>query len=191
MPPCNLNARGISSGLTLFDEIMKLKKLNRSIHKWGSIIIALPFIIILVTGILLLLKKEISYIQPPSQKGMASTPSISFAQILTRAQGVSVAQIRTWDDIDRLDVRPSKGIIKLRAKSQWEIQLDAKSGEVLQTAYRRSEFIESIHDGTFFQAQANLWLTLPISIILLFISITGVVLFFIPYCTRRKNKQRL
>lgn len=169
---------------------MKFKKLNRSIHKWASIVIAIPFIVILVTGILLLLRKEFAFIQPPTVKIESSVPTISFDNILASAQSVDIAQIKTWEDIDRLDVRPSKGIIKVRAKSEWEIQIDASTGTVLQTAYRRSDFIEKIHDGTFWQAQANLWLTLPIAITLLLISLTGVILFFMPYMKKRKNRKR-
>ena len=40
-------------------------------------------------------------------------------------------------DIDRLDVRPGKGMLKVRCKNSWEVQIDANSGKVLQVAYRR------------------------------------------------------
>ena len=33
---------------------------NRKIHHWGSIVIAVPLAIVLVTGVLLLSKKELS-----------------------------------------------------------------------------------------------------------------------------------
>jgi hypothetical protein len=29
--------------------------------------------------------------------------------------------IETWSDVDRLDVRPGKGMLKVRAKNRWEI----------------------------------------------------------------------
>ena len=169
---------------------MKFNILNRSIHRWGSIVIAIPFLIILITGILLLLRKEIAFLQPPTVKIASNVPTISFERILTSAQLVEPAGIKPWEDIDRLDVRPSKGIIKIRAKSQWEIQIYASTGVILQTAYRRSDFIEKIHDGTYWQDNANLWLTLPIAITLLIISITGIILFFMPYLKKRKNNKR-
>ena len=158
---------------------------NRKIHKWGSVIIALPLLIVIVSGILLLLRKEFSYIQPTTLKGIAITPSISFEQILAQATTIKEAKIQTWQDIDRLDIRPNKGVIKIRAKSQWEIQLDSQSAKILQVAYRRSDFIESLHDGTFFHKNANLWLMLPNAIILLILSITGLLLFFYPYYKKR------
>jgi len=164
---------------------MSFARTNRKIHKWGSIIVTLPLLIVVISGILLLVRKEFSYIQPATQHGSAITPSLSFEQILEKVQSVSQAQIHTWQDIDRIDVRPSKGVIKIRANSQWEIQLDASTGDILQVAYRRSDFIESLHDGTFFHDRANLWLMLPSSIVLLTLLITGVYLFFIPYLRRR------
>jgi len=169
---------------------MSFKKINRSTHKWASIIVAIPLLIILVTGILLLVKKEFTYLQPPSAKGIINIPSISFEKILAQVKTVKETEVNTWEDIDRLDVRPSKGIIKVRAKSHWEIQLDSNTGEVLHVAYRRSDIIEQIHDGTYWQKNANLWLSLPVAIGLLLISLTGLFLFFYPYFKRFRKRRK-
>ena len=170
---------------------MSFNKTNRTIHKWASIIITLPLLVIFITGILLLVKKEFSVIQPPTYKGQGQIPEISFEQVLSAVSQIEQAQIQSWEDIDRLDVRPSKGVIKVRSHNQIEIQLDAKSADVLHVAKRNSDFIESIHDGTFFEKNANLWLMLPVSIISLLIIITGVILFFIPYLKKNKRKREL
>lgn len=169
---------------------MRFNKLNRSIHKWGSIVIAIPFLIILVTGILLLIKKEVSYIQPITIKGSAKIPSVSFEEILQAAKTVKHLNITGWESIDRLDVRPKKGLIKLQTHTHWEIQIDSATADILHVAYRRSDIIEKIHDGTYWQKKANWWLTLPIAIALLVISITGIFLFALPYIKRYKNKQK-
>lgn len=169
---------------------MNSNRLNRNTHRWSSIIIALPFLVIIITGILLLLKKEFEYIQPASAKVDNNYPTLSFDKILIAAQGVKIAEVDSWQAIDRLDVRPNKGIIKVRTKSSWEIQLDAQTGQVLKVAFRRSDIIEQLHDFTYWQDSANLWFTLPISITLLIIAITGTILFFLPYFRRYKNKQR-
>ncbi len=167
---------------------MSFRKINRSTHKWASIIVAIPVLIIIVTGILLLVKKEFSYLQPASQSGVSNVPSISFDVILEQAKSVEEAQVDSWDSIDRLDVRPSKGIIKIRTNSQWEIQLDSETAEILHVAYRRSDTIEQIHDGTYWQKNANLWLSLPVAITLLLISLTGLFLFFYPYYKRFQKR---
>jgi len=50
--------------------------------------------------------------------------------------------------IDRIDVRPSKGIAKVLFKEgNWEVQIDGTSGEVKSIAKRYSDWIESLHDG--------------------------------------------
>jgi uncharacterized iron-regulated membrane protein len=164
---------------------MSFIRTNRKIHKWGSIIAALPLLIVIISGILLLIRKEFAYLQPGTKIGLEKVPAISFAQILKQAKSVEKANVTSWQDIDRLDVRPSKGVIKVRTNSQWEIQLDSKTADILQVAYRRSDFIESLHDGTFFQDKANLWLMLPSAIILLALLITGLFMFFYPYYKRR------
>jgi uncharacterized iron-regulated membrane protein len=172
---------------------MSLTRFNRKTHKWGSIIIALPILIVIISGILLLLRKEFAVIQPPSQKGSSVIPTIAFEMILQKAITVPNAEIFSWQDIDRLDVRPKKGIVKVRAKNGWEIQLDTANGEILQVMYRRSEWIESLHDGTFFHKSANLWLMLPSAIILLTLWLTGLYLFFFPYfrkTTRFKSNKK-
>ncbi|GAA6138040.1 hypothetical protein NBRC116583_17870 [Arenicella sp. 4NH20-0111] len=166
---------------------MHFKKANRLTHKWLSIVIAIPLLVVFVTGILLLTKKEFAFIQPPTAKGQSSIPSVRFDQVLSIANTVESAQISSWGDIDRLDVRPSKGIIKIRSVNLIEIQIDIATGEILHVAKRRSDFIESIHDGTFFEKNANLWLMLPVAIIALVMSITGIIMFVIPYLKKKRR----
>ena len=106
------------------------------------------------------------------------------------AKTVPQAEIASWDDIDRLDVRPSKGMVKVRGKNRWEIQIDAQTGEVLQVAFRRSDLIESIHDGTYFHDSFKLWVFLPAGLILAALSITGLYLFCLPYLAKRRQRRK-
>jgi len=167
---------------------MKFPKLNRKIHYWGAIISAVPLLIIIVSGILLLLKKDIAWLQPPTQKGSGPSPAIVFDEILRIASTVPEAEITDWDDIDRLDVRPGKGVTKVRANNRWEIQIDHHNGKILQTAFRRTDLIESLHDGSFFHKYAKLGIFLPTAIILLVLWISGIYLFFQPILAKRKRK---
>jgi len=90
---------------------------------------------------------------------------------------VPKANIKTWQDINRLDVRPKKGIVKVRGNNDWEVQLDVKTGKVLQVMQRRSDFIESLHDGSFFHKHAKLWVFLPVAVLLVLLWLTGLFLF--------------
>jgi len=166
---------------------MKLSKLSRVSHRWGSIIALVPMTIIIVSGIALQLKKESSYIQPPTQRGVGTEPAIGFERILEAAMTVPEAGIESWDDIDRLDVRPGKGVVKVRCKNSYEVQIDAATGEILQVAVRRSDLIESIHDGTYFHDHLKLWVFLPTGIVLALLVITGLHLFLLPYLALRKR----
>ena len=169
---------------------MKAKILNRKVHRWASIITALPVVIIIVSGIILQVKNEFDWIQPPGQHGASKELALSFDQILNIVSKVPEVNLNSWDDINRLDVRPKKGMIKVRGNNDWEVQLDSKTGEVLQVAMRRSDFIETIHDGSFFHENFKLWVFLPSAIILAVMWGTGIYLFLLPYILRSHRNKR-
>lgn len=163
---------------------------SRKLHRYGSIVTLLPLLVIIPSGLLLQLKKESDWIQPPTQRGAAGPPSVRFDQILAAARSVPAAEVETWDDIDRLDVRPGDGIVKVQARSSIEIQVDLRTGAVLQAAVRRSDLIESIHDGSFFHPKAKLWIFLPTAAILLALWFTGAWLWILPHWNRFKARRR-
>ena len=169
---------------------MKASVVNRKLHRWGAILIAVPALIVIGSGLVLQLKKEVAWIQPPTAKGSSKELSVSFDRILAAAAEVEEAGISGWGDVDRLDVRPGKGIVKVRAKSRWEVQVDTATAEVVQVAYRRSDLIESIHDGSFFHDKAKLWIFLPSAVVFLSLWGTGSYLFFLPHLAKRRNKKR-
>lgn len=164
----------------------------RKSHYWVAIVVAAPFLVVIGSGLLLQLKKELDWVQPPSKRGVGKEPTISFAdmlEIVKTSKEAEKAEIHSWEDIDRLDVRPDRGMIKVRAKNGWEVQLDSNTGEVLQTAYRRSDLIEQIHDGSWFNEHAKLGLFLPCAFLVLFLWISGMYLFWLPIFVRRRKKK--
>lgn len=165
----------------------------RKIHRWGAILIALPFLIVLVTGLFLQLKKEFDWIQPPTRQGSISneTPEVGFAEILAAARAVPEAGIDGWKDVDRLDVRPDDGLVKVRSTANWELQIDLGSGKVLQSARRRSGVIESMHDGSWFHDLAKLWFFLPSALVVSVLWVTGIYLYFVPWFAKRRNRELL
>ena len=165
-----------------------LRRLSRSLHLWLSLVIFIPVVIVIGSGLLLQVKKEFDWIQPPTQKLQSAAPSISFDDVLSAVQKVPQANIQTWGDIDRLDVRPSKGIIKVRGRNHWEVQLSASTAEVLQVAYRRTDTIEAIHDGSWFFEGAKLWLFLPVAIVLFILWLTGLVMLYTTLKSKYKKR---
>ncbi len=158
---------------------------NRKLHRWGAIAAAVPFLVVIGTGLLLQVKKQVPWVQPVEQKGTPGAPLVSMEAVLAAARTVPEAGIASWDDVDRLDVRPGKGLVKVIGNSRWEIQVDAQSGAVLQSAYRRSDLLETLHDGSWFHPLAKLWLFLPSGVIVFGLWVTGIYLFLVPIRARR------
>jgi len=157
---------------------------NRKLHRWAALLSAAPFLLVLATGILLQVKKEVPWVQPATMTSPTREPGLPWPDLLTIARSVPEAQIQTWADIDRIDLQPRKGVLKVIAKSRWEIQLDAGSGAVLQVAYRRSDLIESLHDGSWFSDAAKLGVFLPSALLVLLLALTGLYLWWLPNWVR-------
>jgi len=162
---------------------------NRRLHRWGAVLIALPLLIIIGSGILLQLKKEWAWVQPATLNGAQPGVALTWEQILAAARAVPEAGVRGWDEIARLDVQHQRGMIKVQCVNRWELQLDAVTGALLSSAYRRSDLIESIHDGSFFHERAKLWVWLPAGVILLGMWGTGVYLWLLPHLVRRRKRR--
>ena len=170
---------------------LSFNRWTRKLHRWGALITFIPLLLVIITGLLLQVKKEVAWIQPPTAKASGRVPELDWPSMLSAAAAVPEAAIEGWDDIDRIDVRPGKGIAKIQCKNRWEIQIDMQSGAVLSSTYRRSDLIESLHDGSFFADAAKLWVFLPNGLILLGLWFTGVYLWWLPIGSKRKKKQRI
>lgn len=168
---------------------MRFQKLNRKVHYWLSLGVALPLLVVIASGVLLQVKKQLTWVQPAEQRGQGP-PQVAFSALLDTLRTVPEAAVATWDDVDRIDVRPGKGLIKVTAQNRYEVQLEAATGRVLQVAYRRSDLIESLHDGSFFSDYVKLGLFLPSGVALFVLWLTGLYLFALPYLARRKKRRR-
>jgi hypothetical protein len=157
---------------------------TRKGHRWGAITIAAPFLVVICSGLLLQLKKHWSWVQPVTCRGHGSSPRISFDNIFETVKRVPEADVAAWADIERLDVQPNRGLVKVQCKNRWEVQLDLHDASVLQVAYRRSDIIESLHDGSFFHDQVKLWIFLPTAFVVAGLWLTGIYLFFLPLMVR-------
>lgn len=166
---------------------MKLSILSRLLHRRGAILTGLPLLLVIGSGILLQVKKQVSWVQPTEQRTDTTRPLVPWDQMLAAARAVPEADVQDWSDIDRVDVRPGKGILKVVSKSGWELQMALGTGELLQTAYRRSDLIETLHDGSFFGDAAMYLVFLPAGVILFGLWMTGLYLWFLPTLTRRRR----
>jgi uncharacterized iron-regulated membrane protein len=171
---------------------MSANVLNRRLHYWGSAVIAVPLLCLIVTGLLLQMKKHWGWVQPVEHRGSAGVPKIELSDILRaiREHDHPDVAVRGWEDIKRLDVRPDRGVAKATLHTDHEVQVDLGTGRIMQVAYRRSDFIEAIHDGSIFGDWVKLGIVLPSALVLLFLWGSGVWMWLYPFIGRRRVRRR-
>ena len=115
--------------------------------------------------------------------------------------GTSVADLRLPTDAPerprqaaprfRVDFRPGKRVHKVRSvHNHAEMQVDAVTGEILNVAWRPSDLLENLHDGSFFSDTAHAWLMPIVAVGLLFLSGSGIYLWLSPIFRKRKRRRR-
>jgi len=173
-------------------------RIYRRIHKWISIVLVFFLVVIGITAILLAWKKEFGLI-PKTQTSKVESPSnwIPLERMMEIGQTFARDSLGKSDLIDRVDVRPDKGIAKIVFKRHFtEIQVDGYSGEILSVSQRNSDLIEKIHDGSIFDflmvSDAEIskitYSTLT-STGLLLLCFTGFFLWYLPRIIKKFKKR--
>lgn len=163
----------------------------RQIHHWAALLLAVPLAVMIGAGLLLMLKKDVAWIQPETVRGSATgLPAASLQALFDAARSVPQADITSWDDLDRVDFKPGKGVVKFVSHNRWEVQVDTATAEILTVNYRRSDLIESLHDGSFFAGWTKLYLFFPAGLVLLVMWGTGLYLFLLPHVKRRQKRRK-
>ncbi|MBL4602167.1 MAG: PepSY domain-containing protein [Emcibacteraceae bacterium] len=170
---------------------MKFTKLNRTIHNWISIFIALPLLLVIVSGLFLMFKKDVEWIQPSSIRGENSAiPTVSHADLLAAATITAATKDMSWSDFDRIDYKNDRGMVKFITKEGWEVQVDTTTAAVLSVKERRSDFFEKLHDGTYFGDWVKYYILIPSAICLLTLWLSGLYMFIHPYVKKSSNKRK-
>lgn len=167
---------------------MSFNILNRKVHYWASFIAAVPILVMIGSGLLLQSKKHWAWVQPSESRGTGRAPSIDLEGILASLKTVHEMNVTSWDDVNRLDIRPGRGMVKAWLMNGYELQVDLGTGRVLQTAYRRSDLIETIHDGSFFAGDwTKLGLFLPAGLVMLLLWLSGLWMWWVPFISKRRR----
>lgn len=162
---------------------------NRKFHRIVGVLIALPLLIIGISGVLLQLRGSWEWIQPPSAKGSVQNeaPAVSHADLLTHLQGVSATSVKGWSDVSQVIFRPGAGVYQVRLKANYEVFVDASTGAVLSEGPRLTGVIEKIHEGEYFHPVVSKFLFLPTGALVGFLSFTGLILYFYPIFVKRRR----
>lgn len=169
----------------------------RKLHKWAAVPLFVFMFLIGATGLLLGWKKQAGLL-PKTAKGTTdlSVRWVSLDSMQRIAQRYAT-QHQLSSEIDRLDIRPQKGIVKVVfARHFTELQIDCATADILSVSTRRSDFIEKIHDGSILDywigadgEQVKLTYTTVASLGLLLLSFSGFWLWYNPIRIRDQKKR--
>ncbi|MEK9756463.1 MAG: PepSY-associated TM helix domain-containing protein [Bacteroidota bacterium] len=171
-------------------------RLYRKLHRNVGVIFILFFLLVSISGFLLGLKDELG-LKPETQTtnslNQSNWISIKKLDSISKMYAVNVLEIDS--EIDRIDIRPDKGIAKVLFKKNFqELQLDLETGEILSVAKRADNFIERLHDGSiidFYFTESNISTITYVSIIslsLVFMIYSGYLLWANPRKIKRNKK---
>lgn len=173
----------------------------RKVHRMIGALLFFFFIFVSITGLLLGWKKNSSGILLAETAQGTTTELSEWLPIETlskKALAIYKDSIPTnkSPQIDRIDIRPHKGVLKFKFKdSYFGIQLDGATGNLLKIEKRRSDFIEQIHDGSILDKhlgttnnQIKLVYTTIMGLALLLFTITGFWLWYGPKQMRKGHK---
>jgi uncharacterized iron-regulated membrane protein len=171
----------------------KVLRAFRKVHRTLGALLFVLFLIVSVTGLLLGWKKHSGgLILSESYKGKSTDPKDWLPVHVLREKAGKIAREQISPDLslelDRIDFRPDKGMVKfVFIQNYWGVQLDCTTGELLHLERRRSDFIENIHDFSYFDnalgtsdGQIKLVYTSVAGLALLTFTITGFWLWFGP-----------
>ncbi len=150
-----------------------------------------------VTGILLLVKKDFDWIQPPTLADTASSSGVPdhgdllpLSAVYAIVFAADLPEFRSVDDIDRIDFRPSKRVFKIHSKiDHMEVQIGAVSGKILSYEKRWSDWIENLHDGTMLGGLFHGFIMILFGVSLVVLAITGVYIWMSPKLRKARRRR--
>lgn len=168
----------------------------RTTHRWIGITASLFLLVIATTGFLLATKDTFGWVKPPTHEGQevgGLDQVVTLDQAARSAFALGIEELKTREDIERIDYRPEKNVFKIVThRGYHEVQVCGRTGEVLNVAKRVDQIAEDIHDLSYFAERLKLY-GLPIVAVLLFaLGLSGICIYFIPVIRRWKfNRKKL
>jgi uncharacterized iron-regulated membrane protein len=159
-------------------------------HLWLGVIFSAALLVISATGILLNHKRGLGLMpdvaHEPTAPFASSVSLDSLANVALRAVVTNGVASRTLSDVDRMDVRPRDGYVKVRMRdsASTEVTVDIGTGRVLHVGPRGDVFLEKLHSGEAFGGRGIL-LSDAAAVVIVITIITGYWLWLAPKLRRR------
>ena len=163
---------------------------TRKYHRVISLFISIPLLIIICTGILLIARGKLEFIQPKTRETQSQNilSALSYQDIKTIVEKND--NVKSFDKVSDIIYKPSKGIILVRTKNNYELQIDPANGQIIHEAPRYTSLLTSIHEGAWFHPLIKDWIFLPSAILFLTILISGIQIYFLPILRRANYKKK-
>ena len=121
-------------------------------HLWMGVVATGILVVVSITGVFLNHKRALGLMPEASSASPQPLSDALSLDALFDAAASAVAPAVACAGAERMDVRPSDGMIKVRFAdaSVTEVTLDFASGAVLEVGERRDVFITKLHSGEIF-----------------------------------------
>lgn len=182
------------------------------VHLWLGVLSAVALLTIAVTGVLLNHKRGLGLMADVEHQPTAALTEALPLERLARTAleaaprdtreaapradratgnpGDAAAKLALIDRIDRMDVRPRDGFVKvrLRDKTSTEVTIDFATGKVLHVGARGDVFLEKLHSGEALGGRPFVLLSDIAAIALAVMLITGYWLWLFPKWPHRARR---
>lgn len=163
---------------------------SRVWHRRAALVAALPLLITITTGLLLLIRDDFNWIQPKALTGVSklASPRVDHARLLSLLKARPEAAVKDWADVASVVFNPGRGIYQVRLKNDYELQFDAANATLLHSQYRATNVLIELHQGSFFHPLVMKWVFLPTGLLLLSLWLSGVYLWLFPRLPKSKSR---
>ncbi len=151
------------------------------VHLWVGVVVGALLLVVSLTGVLLNHKRGLGFMPEvehvPTEPFGSALPLPALARAAEEHAGPGVAS----EGVDRMDVRPDDGLVKVRFRDRrvTEVTVDLATGRVLHSGERSDVFLEKLHSGEIFGPRWVLLSDLAAVAAMLLVA-SGLVLWLVP-----------
>jgi uncharacterized iron-regulated membrane protein len=152
----------------------------RKNHRIVSLVVILPFSVVLISGLFLQIRSKVEWIQPETMR----FEKIPGKEILNFDELLEKSRLRK-EEVSQVIFRPAKFNYSIRLNNYDELQIHPQTGEVHKRKKRWTSFLIELHQGSFFSGVGQYFIFFPAGLGLLFLMISGVMIY-----PRRKKYEK-